>query len=89
MVVEDDDYDYPTNALHLRDKEWERFCQDSVQSVPLFRLKNNKRVAKSHLVHHWSSIPDSEVELEAASSGDIDMEVEEASDRVVQGSGLR
>ncbi len=86
---DNDDYDFPVNALSLRDKEWETFLQNSLDAVPLFRLKNSKRVAKSHLVNHWSAIPDGEVELEDAVREEMDTEDEEASNRMVEGNGFR
>ncbi len=61
-IIDDDDYDFPANALHLRDREWEAYLQASLNAVLLFCLKNGKRVAKSHLINHWSAIPNNKVE---------------------------
>jgi hypothetical protein len=39
----------------------------------LFFLKNNKSVAKLHLVNHWTDIPDVEIELEEYDRQGIDI----------------
>ncbi len=85
---DDDDYEFPVNALNLRDKEWEIFFRDSLHAAPIFHLKDCRHVAKSHLVDHWTSISDGEVELEDAMREVMDLEDEEASSCVVEWNGL-
>jgi hypothetical protein len=59
-----------------------------LHAVPLFRLKDDRRVAKSPLVDHWTYIPDGEVELEDAVREVMDVIIEEALSHVVEGNGL-
>jgi hypothetical protein len=45
--------------------------------VPLFRIKDSKRVVKSHLINYYSAIPDNEVESESVVREELDTEEEE------------
>ncbi len=88
-ITNDDDYDFTANAFQLQDIEWETFIQASLNAVPLFCLKYGKCIAKSHLLNHWSAIPDNNIELENAVREEIDTEDEKASGRQVDGNGFQ
>jgi hypothetical protein len=89
VTDDDDDYKFPVKAHNRRDKEWKIFLRDTLHAVPLFRLKDGRRVAKSHLVDHWTSIPDDVVELEDEVREVMDVKDEKASSRVVEGNELQ
>ncbi len=86
---DDNHYKFPVNALNLHDKEWEIFLGDSLYTVPNFPLKDSRRVAKSHLIDHWTSIPDGEVEWEDAVREVTDVKDIEASSHVDEENRLR
>jgi hypothetical protein len=60
------DYKFSVNTLNQCDKEWKIILHDLLHAVPRFCLKDSRRVAKSHFVDRWTSIPDSRVEWEDA-----------------------
>jgi hypothetical protein len=65
-------------AAHPADDKWAKFYKNSVNSLPLFCLKDNKHVAMTYLVIHWGEIPDSVTDLEEATGREQDSEDEEA-----------
>jgi hypothetical protein len=70
------------------DDEWAKFYKNLVNSVPLFCLKNNKRVATTHLVMHCGEIPDCATDLEEATGCELVTNSEEARDEQQWGNGL-
>jgi hypothetical protein len=68
--------------------EWAKFYRNSVSSLPLFRLKNNKRIATTHLVSHWSEVSDNATDLKEATGRELDTEDEEERDEQTERSGL-
>ncbi len=64
-------------AADANDDEWVKLYRNSASSLPLFRLKNNKRVATTYLVTHWSIIPDNATDLEEATGRKLDTDDKE------------